>query len=519
MTAIYDASSLWDLVERRAADSPDATFLIEGVGDDTTTLTFREFRDRAERVAAGLAAKGLTEGSSVVWQLPTKVESLVVCMAMARLGVVQTPLIHLYREKELSFCIEAAKPAMVVVPGTFGDHDYVAMVNGILEASGHEAEVLAAFDGLPEGDPATLPPAPSGDGEPVRWIYYTSGTTSDPKGVQHTDHTLMAAGMGLAKSLEVTDADVGSMGFPFAHIAGPDYTIMVLAAGMSVVLLPAFIPDVAVAAFNEHGATIAGGSTVFYTMFLNMQRAQPDTPLIPSLRMLAGGGAPKPPEIYFEVKEEMGIPVAHGYGMTECPMIAQGSPTDADDKLANTDGAPVEGCVIAIVKEDGTVAAAGEEGEVRLEGPMVFKGYTDQAQTDSAFDEAGRFKTGDLGRLDADGHVALTGRLKDLIIRKGENISATEVEDVLYTHPKVGAVAVIGLPDRDRGERVCAVVEPSESGEEITFDELTAHCAEAGLMRQKTPEQLIIQKLPRNDTLQKVLKFKLRDELAEIPWP
>jgi acyl-CoA synthetase (AMP-forming)/AMP-acid ligase II len=203
--------------------------------------------------------------------------------------------------------------------------------------------------------------------------------------------------------------------------------------------------------------------------------------------------------------------------MTECPMISQGSPTDTDDQLAHSEGAPVYRCEISTVRADGTDAAPGEEGEVRLAGPMLFKGYTDASLNEGAFDEKGRFRTGDLGVLREDGHITLTGRLKDVIIRKGENISAKEVEDVLYAHPKVGDVAVIGLPDRERGERVCAVVETAPGQQPITFDEMVTWCKEAGLMLQKVPEQLeVMDKLPRNATL-KVLKYQLRDELKGKP--
>jgi cyclohexanecarboxylate-CoA ligase len=189
-----------------------------------------------------------------------------------------------------------------------------------------------------------------------------------------------------------------------------------------------------------------------------------------------------------------------------------GSPHDTDEQLATTEGKPVLGAEVRIVKEDGTVAAAGEEGEVRVRGPVVTLGYTDAEATKEAFDEDGWFRTGDLGVLRPDGHLRLTGRLKDVIIRKGENISARELEEVLFAHPKVGDVAVVGLPDPERGELVCAVVEPPDGGEPITFDEMVECCTSAGLMRQKIPERLeVIDRLPRNETLNKVLKYKLRE--------
>jgi acyl-CoA synthetase (AMP-forming)/AMP-acid ligase II len=235
---------------------------------------------------------------------------------------------------------------------------------------------------------------------------------------------------------------------------------------------------------------------------------------------MSGGGAPKPPELFYDVEREMGVKLVHGYGMTEIPMITQGSPTDSDDQLSQTTGHPVTGAVVTIVGEDGTDCPTGVDGEVRVSGPMVTKGYTNPELTAEAFDDQGRFRTGDIGHLREDGHVVLTGRLKDIIIRKGENIAAKEIEDLLYAHPKVGDIAVIGLPDRERGERVCAVVERPAGGETLEFEEMVAFLGEQGLTRFKTPEQLVVvDALPRNETLRKVLKFKLRETYAEVPWP
>ena len=211
---------------------------------------------------------------------------------------------------------------------------------------------------------------------------------------------------------------------------------------------------------------------------------------MPTLRLLSGGGAPKPPEIFFEVKREMGIPVAHGYGMTEVPMITQGSPNDTDDQLAYTEGAPVRGTKLRIVGADGEDCRAGTEGEVRIGGPVVCHGYTDPELNAAAFDEQGYFRTGDLGVLRPDGHVTLTGRLKDVIIRKGENISAKEIEDLLYEHPRVANVAVIGLarPGARRAGlrrgRERAGPGPADLRGDVGLP------ARAGLMMQKIPEQL-----------------------------
>jgi cyclohexanecarboxylate-CoA ligase len=512
---IEQATTMWELVVARAEASPDVPALLDG---DDRVVTFAELRDRAEKVAAGLAERGIGAGTRVTWQLPTRIESVLACLALARLGAVQNPIIPIYRDREVGFVISQTQAEYFLVPGTWKGFDFVEMAGRIAEDTGTRPEVIVAYDDLPEGDPSSLPPPPT-DGDEVRWVYYTSGTTSAPKGVRHTDGTLMAGGLGLADALELTPDDVGSIAFPFSHIAGPDYLIMLLYRGCGAVLVESFDLDAAVDLFARKGATMAGGGPAFYQMYLAKQRTQPGTPIIPSLRLLSGGGAPKPPEMFFEVKREMGIPVCHGYGMTECPMIAQGGPSDTDDQLTYTDGHPVTACEVRIVTLEGEVAPAGTDGEVRVKGPMVFKGYTDPSLDAEAFDDEGYFRTGDLGHLDESGHVVLTGRLKDVIIRKGENISAKEIEDLLYQHPKVGDVAVIGLPDTERGERVCAVVETAEGQDALAFDEMVTYLKDADLMRQKIPEQLeVVDALPRNNTLGKILKTDLRDQFRDRPW-
>ena len=514
---IYDVGSMWELVERRADASPDGLMLVD---EWDRRMTFGEFRDRSARVAAGLHAMGIGPGAPVSWQLPSRMETVVLSMALARLGAVQNPILHIYREREVAFALRQTGSRHLFVPGEWRGVDFPAMAAAVVAGLDHPVAVTAAFESLPEADPAGLPPPPApGDADEVRWIYYTSGTTSDPKGVRHSDRTLVTGGRGLAVALDLSEGDVGSVAFPFAHIAGPDYLVMMLANGCAAVMLEAFVPDRAVEVFARHGATMVGGSTAFYQAYLAEQRKQPGVAIIPSLRLMSGGGAPMPPEVFHEVRRDMGITIAHGYGMTEIPMICMGSPHDTDEQLAHTVGKPVDGAEVRIVTLDEEEAPTGSDGEVRVRGPMVCKGYTDPALTAESFDAQGFFRTGDLGHVRPDGHVVLTGRLKDIIIRKGENISAKEVEDLLYQHPKVGDVAVIGLPDAERGERVCAVVEPAADAPPITFGEMVVHLQAAGLMRQKIPEQLeVVEALPRNQTLNKVLKYKLREELGKKPF-
>ncbi|MFD0143759.1 MULTISPECIES: class I adenylate-forming enzyme family protein [unclassified Streptomyces] len=484
--------TLWELVERRAALTPDRPVLLQ----EDRVLTFGELRERAERCAAGLYGRGVRPGTVVAWQLPTRIETAVLSFALARIGAVQSPVIPFYRDREVGFALRESKAEFFAVPGVWRGFDHTEMARR-LGARG----VFEAYGSLPDGDPAVLPPPPA-DGTVVRWIYWTSGTTSDPKGVLHTDRSLIAGGSCLAHALHLTADDVGSMAFPYAHIAGPDYTVMLLLYGFPAVMFEQFALPGALAEYRRHGVTVAGGSTAFYSMFLAEQRKQPGRKLIPSLRLLAGGGAPKPPEIYHAVVREMGCQLTHGYGMTEVPMITMGSPDDTVENLATTEGRPPAGMEIRIA--DG--------GEVRLRGEAVCQGYLDPAQSAAAFDEDGFLITGDVGHVTASGHLVLTGRIKDIIIRKGENISAKEIEDLLHLHPEVGDAAVVGLPDPERGERVCAVVEQPPGAGPLTLAGITAFLREQGLSVHKLPEQLeVVEALPRNDALRKVLKYKLRE--------
>ncbi|MGQ4382073.1 class I adenylate-forming enzyme family protein [Streptomyces sp. SAS_270] len=486
--------TLWELVARRADLTPDRPVLLQG----DRSLSFGELRARAERVAAGLYDMGVRPGTVVAWQLPTRIETAVLSFALARLGAVQTPVIPFYRDREVGFALRESKAEYFAVPGEWRGFDHTAMARR-LGAKG----VFEAYDALPDGDPAVLP-APPADGTSVRWIYWTSGTTSDPKGVLHTDRSLIAGGSCLAHALHLSADDVGSMAFPYAHIAGPDYTVMLLLYGFPAVMFEHFALPAALEDYRKHGVTVAGGSTAFYSMFLAEQRKQPGEPVIPTLRLLAGGGAPKPPEVYHSVVREMSVQLTHGYGMTEVPMITMGAPDDTVENLATTEGRPPEGMEIRIV-----------DGEVRLRGEAVCQGYLDPAQTAEAFDGEGFLRTGDLGHLTGSGHLVLTGRLKDVIIRKGENISAKEIEDLLHGHPAVGDVAVIGLPDAERGERVCAVVEQPPGAEELTLSAMTSYLRTEGLSVHKLPEQLeLVDALPRNETLRKVLKYKLRERFS-----
>jgi acyl-CoA synthetase (AMP-forming)/AMP-acid ligase II len=515
---LLTAPTLWALLEARCALTPHATLLIDGASGQRWSAA--QVRALAERRAARLLAVGIGPGSVVTWQLPTSVSAFVTALALARLGAVQNPLISLYREREVAAVLSRSGSGHYLIPAqAVAGRDFVALACEVCATLPQPPQVvmLDEEEGGGPVDPASLPPAPV-DGDALRWVYYTSGTTSEPKGARHSDQTLLIGGLNLARSLQAGTQDVGCIAFPIGHIGGAMYTVMLLASGASAVLLGRFVPAEAVAAFQRHGVTLAGGSTPHYAALLAEQRKAPGQPLLRDLRVLSGGGAPKPPALFFDVQRELGCVIAHSYGMTEVPLISAGSVAHSDEQLAYSDGHPVADVSVRIVRADGSEAPAGESGEVRVRGPGVFKGYTEAGLNELAFDAQGWFHTGDLGRLRLDGHLALTGRLKDMIIRKGENISAQEIEDLLYTHPKVAAVAVIGLPDELRGERVCAVVEAHPGAAPLRFDEMVAWFEAADVMRQKIPEQLeVVERLPRNETLNKVLKHELRARFSSPP--
>ncbi len=510
-----DGGSLWELVERRAAATPDA---LAAVDEDGRTLTWAEARAAAEVAAAGLARMGIGAGDVVSWQLPTWLEAKILVLALARLGAIQNPMLPIYREREVGFVTRQAGSKLLVVPSTWSGFDFEAMARGIAEQIGTEGgsmAVLVADKALPQGDPATLPPPPDPSQDPVRWYFYTSGTTADPKGAQHTDRTILAGAVGMSERMEITDQDRNAVVFPFTHIGGIGWLFSALVYGFPTVYIERFDPPKTIALIQEHDVTMAGAGTPFHMAYLAAQRQLPaGEDLFPSVRIYCGGGAPKPPQLFYDIKSEMSggrsAGIVSGYGLTEAPILVMGSPSDSDEQLAHTEGkATTPTTQLRAVTLEGKEAGIGEEGEIRAKAPQMMKGYLDSSLDAEAFDEDGWFKTGDLGRIDADGMVTITGRVKDIIIRNMENVSAKEVEDVLFAHPGIADVAVIGVPDPKTGERVCAVVVAAE-GADVTFDSMVAFCREQGLMTQKLPERLeLVDALPRNPT-GKVLKFELK---------
>ena len=264
--------ALWPLVERRAAATPDALFAVDERG---RRLSFAAYRDAALRCAAGLRALGIGEGTAVSWQLPTRLEALVLLAALARLGAVQNPVLPFLRAREVGFIARQSGARLLVVPSAFRGFDHAAMAHELARALPGLA-VLVADTALPDADPAALPPPPqapaSANAAPVRWVFYSSGTTADPKGARHSDASVGAAGRALVEALELRADDRNALVFPLTHIGGACWLFAGLLAGFGQIAVETFDPKTTAAVLAEHGATLAGAGTVFHQAYLALQR-------------------------------------------------------------------------------------------------------------------------------------------------------------------------------------------------------------------------------------------------------
>jgi cyclohexanecarboxylate-CoA ligase len=509
------SDTLWELVEARAAASPDGTMLVDEQG---RRETFAGFRQRALATAAWLHGLGVRRGDVVSWELPTWIETVALAAGLSRLGAVQNPIIAIYRDREVAFCARQTGARLLITPGRWRGFDYGAMGERIAAEVDHLTPVEVERGAFPAGDPAVLPayePGPTSGPDSVRYLCYTSGTTSDPKGARHSDGTISALARSLAERLQVEFGDRYSLVFPFPHIGGLALLYMSLHAGNVNLLDEAFSPDTTIPLLRRERVSYAGTGTPFHMAYLAAQRAEPGVRIFPDLKCCPGGGAPKPPTLHAQVKAELGgAGIVSGWGLTEAPILTNGSPDDPDDKLALTEGRPLPGVLLRVVRADGTEAGPGEEGELRAKAPQVMLGYVDPSLDAEAFDADGWFRSGDLGTIDEGGYVVITGRLKDVIIRHGENVSAKEVEDLLFEHPDVADVAVVGIPDEVTGERVVAVVSTPEGRPPLGFAAMRSFLLERGLRRQAVPEQLEhVDVVPRNPS-GKITKNVLKEQIG-----
>ncbi|GFG83945.1 class I adenylate-forming enzyme family protein [Mycolicibacter algericus] len=485
------------LLDEFASARPGRPLLRDIAGQ---TLTVAEVAALTTAGTHWLWEAGVRPGMTVAWQFPSNVSAALVMLSLARMDVIQAPVLHLYREREVAAAYHVAGADMLLV-------DESTAAN-----APNEARVMVLptdFIELLRATPRWRPPELDYIRSPTdaRWLYFTSGTTGRPKAVRHSDATLLAAARGYAQHLGMGDYpdEVGTVAFPIAHIGGVVYLGAALLTDVPLLMLPKVTADDLPGLLASHRVTVTGGSTVFYQMLLSAQLATGSRrPLIPSLRMLIGGGAPCPPELHKQVRKEMGIPIVHAYGMTEAAMVCVSQAADTDEQQSNSSGLPIPGAAVRISSAD----------EIELRGDNLTPGYVDPEEWSRATTPDGWFRTGDRGYLRSDGRLVITGRSKDLIIRKGENIAPEEIENELLAHPLVDEVAVLGQPDVLRGEMVCAVVRRSARHRDVTLDELCAFLDKRGLMKQKWPERLVIVDEFPLTGLGKVAKTELAQRIA-----
>jgi acyl-CoA synthetase (AMP-forming)/AMP-acid ligase II len=508
----FGVTSIWQLVSQRADRTPDAPLVLNEFDE---VLTFGELRDQAERVAAGLYARGVRAGTVVSWQLPSRFDTMLITFALSRLDAVQNPLIMMLREAEVDFICRQARTELLIVPREFRGFDHEALANKVA-AQLPAGEVLVVDDGLPDGDPATLPPAAaSASPSDTRWLFYTSGTTSDPKGARHSDPGLIAASDTFCAAVQPTSEDRIAYLAPIAHVGGILHILSALDSGACLLTTAVFDPATTGPQLSRQQVTLGGSGVPFIRVYLEQQRAEPEPKHFPLSRAWLIGGSPRPASLHDEVKELLGgVGIMSGYGLTECPYLSWGAITDNDHQHAATEGRPPAVTEIVTIGDDGTPTAPNEPGELRVKAPQLTLGYVDSSLDADAFDENGYFKTGDLAVIDQDGFLQITGRIKDVIIRNMENISAREVENFLEGLPGVVDSTVIGLPDPVTGERVCVVVVPADPAHAPTLQEVAAHLRGRGLNPRKLPVQLeTVPELPRN-AMGKVMKRDLRERFA-----
>lgn len=509
-------------LDRWATEKPDAPFIADG----ERAATYGQFRDQSYNLARALKGLGVGHGDRVVVQLPNWVEFASAYVALSRLGAVLVPIMPMYRFDETEYVINHSGAVLAVTTGVFRKFDHLQMFRDLRATCGDLRQVIVArgqadadelsFDDLTapasgRGGGDDLGDAPSADD--VHLIVYTSGTESKPKGCCHTWNTFGFSAKGLATDIfRLTGDDNVFMPSPVAHSTGLVVGIAApLVAGAKSHLLDIWEPKAGLARIQDYGCTITATATPFVRMALDAY--DPDRHDVSSMRLWLCAGAPIPPAMVDEVTSSFSdchlLPL---YGCSEVLAATSCNLDDPQSAVVSSDGRPaLDGVEIRLADADGKIVQGDVEGEIFYRGPGCMLGYwRDPERTATTIDTDGWYHSSDLGKTVGDGYVRVTGRIKDLVIRGGTNISAREVEEHLDTHPKVGASAIVGYPDERLGEKACAFVVPS-SDPAPSLDELTDYLRnDRRIATHKLPERLkIIDELPVGAT-GKIQKFELR---------
>lgn len=513
----FGHDTIADHLRNGASAFPDAAMHFVG-GPTPSTIHLDEMYRRSLQLAGGLAELGVVPGDRVAIWVPNWLEGALTYQAALMLGAVVVPIIHIYGPREVGFILRQSGARVLVMPDRWRTIDYRERFDALADLPALQHVVLIGADGPTGAIPwqrlaasNTTPLLPGTHPDDVCLLIYTSGTTAEPKGVQHTANTLIA-------EIRTNAAVLGGPGgvslaaFPAGHIAGVLGLLRMFVLGTSSVLMDQWDPALAARLVAEHKITSTSGAPFFLASMLDQAELQGTD--LSSLGNYMVGAASVPRSLV-ERADAAGIPVYRGYGSSEHPVITSGTPSDPLDKRAGTDGRLMPGSEIRLLDDDDQEVGVGHDGEIVSRGPELFVGYTDPALDADSFLPGGWFRTGDIGRLDAEGYLTITDRKKDVIIRGGENIASKEVEDILSTHPAVIEAAAVGRPDDRYGERVAVFVQ-LRPGASLSLDDVRRHFTDAGAAKQKTPEFLVpVEEFPRSLS-GKVRKVELRDRLGGL---
>ncbi|WP_082958332.1 class I adenylate-forming enzyme family protein [Mycobacterium alsense] len=515
-TDVRAAPTIPDAIAAAAREHPDTAVIVHS-NDNPVTTTLGELVDDGRRVAASLGAMGVRPGDVVAVQLPNWRECFVAHAAVWLCGAVLLPIVPIYGPHEVAFIVRRSGARALIIARCLRNRDSgatLAALDGIPGLShrivvGHPLPGTLGFDELNRGSADDFAgPRASGPGQRCLLVY-TSGTTAEPKGVQHS-HAGLLGELRAMEQLRGTDSVPTTLAvFPSGHIAGVLGILRMLTRAGTTVAMDAWDPNVAARLIAEHHVEASAGAPIHLAGILDAaERERLD---LSSLRDYVTGAAGVAGALIRRA-DTRGIGAFRCYGSTEHPTISSSTADDPLDKRADTDGRVCPGTQVRVVDDDGRDVPTGHDGEILTRGPELFTGYTDAGHTRASVVD-GWFATGDVGRLDREGYLTVTDRKKDIIVRGGENISSKEVEDVVSSHPAVAEAAALGAPDRRYGERVCVfvVVKP---GQRFDVAEAADHFQRCGLARQKTPERVVIvDELPRTAS-GKVQKHLLRQQLS-----
>ncbi len=478
-------------------------------------VRYAELWGGAQALAGGLRAAGVTPGDRVILMVPNSPEFVLAYFAIQVAGAIVVPAFPLLKPDELAHLLGDAEPRAILGVSLCYEtirearsRARVAPPAFIADADpGTLAEGDRGWADLAAGGPGSAPPPPD-DPEAVAACLYTSGTTGRPKGALLTHRNLLANVASFRAVCPVTERDVFLTVLPLAHAFGA--TVMMLyplSGGAMVVLEPRFVPDAILKVVAEARVTIFSGVPPMFAVWADMPAPGLD---LSAWRVAISGAAALPPSVLERFEAKYPVKIFEGYGPTECAPVLTVNPPGGLRKVG-TVGPSLPAVRLKIVDAEGRELPRGTVGEVAASGPNVMRGYWRRPEETRAVLRDGWYHTGDLGSLDADGYLTIVDRKKDLIIVGGLNVYPSEVEMVIGSHPAVADVAVLGLPDKTRGEVPHALVVLRE-GAAAAPQDLLHHCRER-LANYKVPRGLeIVPALPKTPT-GKVAKAGLRQGL------